>query len=148
MNWFVGGFGTTGVLRRAGLVLEKEFMVPDKCLPANLRLSGRETPVSHFFLPAAGPFTSYPIWDFAWGFSGPKRAILYPPPLSPIGLRRTPIGLHRTPSDSHRNPIGLHRTPTDSHRSPIRLNRTPTDSHRNPIRLRRIPTTSVGLNMF
>src|SRR6267378_4868272 len=73
MNWFVGGFGTTGVLRRAGLVLEKEFMVPDKCLPANLRLSGRETPVSHFFLPAAGPFTSYPIWDFAWGFSGPKR---------------------------------------------------------------------------
>src|SRR6266567_6659483 len=75
-----------------------------------------------------------------------KLAILYPPPLSPIGLRRTPIGLHRTPSDSHRNPIGLHRTPTDSHRSPIRLNRTPTDSHWNPIRLNRIPTTSVGLN--
>src|SRR6267378_1107160 len=80
------------------------------------------------------------LYYIRWSVHG-SSTILYPPPLSPIGL-------HRTPSDSHRTPIGLHRTPSDSHQTPIGLRRTPIGLHRTPSDSHRTPMSPMEFAMI
>jgi len=73
MGWFVRGFGVVEQPRSAGPMLEREFMGPCGCLPANSCQRRARDACLTFFLRQWRALAAYPIWDFAWGFPAPKR---------------------------------------------------------------------------